>query len=217
MVLSYQNTIANNETYSTSNQVDCGVRTLSTYSTRECLVFLVASLFRASTIGSNHMPKIPCRVVLHTEVDLDMYPSRCYFSCERQLTHRVVANTGMLLVFPTEQVFKQANAFLRSLNGPSTPETTTSTRQNGAHGAADAIGQGRKESVLGAIPGPSGVVGGGGGGSGGGGLSLPTLDLDLLDQEVGILIVESMECGLRRIIYFQTNKLRAAELLSDPS
>lgn len=103
---------------------------------------------------------------------------------------------------PTKQVFKQANAFLRSRDGPTptTPENAGLTGQTGA-GATEATGPERKESVLGELLGPSAVVavGGAGGSGGAGGLPLPTVDsatvclvgttpstvdLDLLDQEV---------------------------------
>ncbi len=80
------------------------------------------------------------------------------------------------------QVFKKANAFLQSPDGPATPETSSSNRQIGsADGAIEAVGHGRKESVLGAMPGSVAAVVGG---AGGGGLPLPTVDLDVLDQEV---------------------------------
>lgn len=97
---------------------------------------------------------------------------------------RCLSEMGILFVFPILQVFKQANAFLQSPDGPATPETSSSTSQIGAaDGAIEAVGQGGKESVLGARLESAAVVGGG---AGEGALPLPTVDLDLLDQEVGL-------------------------------
>lgn len=90
-------------------------------------------------------------------------------------------------------MFKQANAFLRSRDGPTTPEHAGLTGQPGAAAATEATCQERKESVLGELRNPSAGAGGVGG------LPLPTVDsgsvclagatpsavdLDLLHQEV---------------------------------
>lgn len=100
-------------------------------------------------------------------------------------------------------MFKQANAFLRSRDGPTTPENAGLTGQAGAT-TTEATSQERKGSVLGEMRGPSAgaAVGGAGGAGGAGGLPLPTVDsgtvclagatpaavdLDLLDQEVRVI------------------------------
>lgn len=93
-------------------------------------------------------------------------------------------------------MFKQANAFLQSRDGPATPDITGSTPPRGA--ATEIAEQHKKENNLVETLGPSSSAAVGGGGVG---FPLPTVDsatvclvgaapctvdLDLLDQEVSM-------------------------------